>query len=137
MLLSVNFRSTRRIMTTFHYSGGSKSKETSPLREKTYSRNQGDRGRNSLVHIEALGPSVHKFIETDIEEIRVEVAEPLNDCFLDISICSKMATVPGASSTVRRDENHLVRDPGCREGVVFSVEINAFAPFPQSWPLFS
>ncbi|GBM11760.1 hypothetical protein AVEN_22901-1 [Araneus ventricosus] len=42
--------------------------------------------------VEAFGPSVHQFIETDIEEIRGQVMEPLNDGFLDFGIGSEMAT---------------------------------------------
>ncbi|GBM72030.1 hypothetical protein AVEN_89787-1 [Araneus ventricosus] len=42
--------------------------------------------------VEAFGPSVHQFIENGIEEIRVQVAEPLNDGFLDFGIGSEMAT---------------------------------------------
>ncbi|GBN40944.1 hypothetical protein AVEN_94326-1, partial [Araneus ventricosus] len=41
--------------------------------------------------VEAFGPSVHQFIEDGIEEIRVQIAEPLNDCFLDFGIGSEMA----------------------------------------------
>ncbi|GBN72379.1 hypothetical protein AVEN_149271-1 [Araneus ventricosus] len=41
---------------------------------------------------EAFVPSVNQSIETGIEEIRVQVAEPLNDGFLHFGIGSEMAT---------------------------------------------
>ncbi|GBL78204.1 hypothetical protein AVEN_42771-1 [Araneus ventricosus] len=42
--------------------------------------------------VEAFRPSVHQFIETGIEEISVQVAEPLNGSFLDFGIGFEMAT---------------------------------------------
>ncbi|GBL78266.1 hypothetical protein AVEN_42814-1 [Araneus ventricosus] len=41
--------------------------------------------------VETFESSVHQFIETGREEIRVQVVEPLNDAFLDIGIGSEMA----------------------------------------------
>ncbi|GBL85651.1 hypothetical protein AVEN_193113-1 [Araneus ventricosus] len=49
---------------------------------------------------EALGPSMHPFIETGIEEIWVRVSEPLNDGFLDFVIGSEMAKCQWTGSTV-------------------------------------
>ncbi|GBO04224.1 hypothetical protein AVEN_216033-1 [Araneus ventricosus] len=42
--------------------------------------------------VEAYVPSANQFIETGIEEIRIQVAEPLNDGFLNFGIGSEMAT---------------------------------------------
>ncbi|GBM23589.1 hypothetical protein AVEN_196661-1 [Araneus ventricosus] len=61
---------------------------------------------------EASVPWVNQSIETGIDEIRVQIAETLNDGFLNFGIVSEMVTCQ-----VRRYENHSVRDPGCREGV--------------------
>ncbi|GBN04449.1 hypothetical protein AVEN_46916-1 [Araneus ventricosus] len=82
------------------YEGGSEGKVTSPLREKVYSRNQRDRQRHCYIlhfHIltmvvEAFVPLVHQSIKTGIEEIKVQVAETLNDGFLNFSIGSEMTT---------------------------------------------
>ncbi|GBO23801.1 hypothetical protein AVEN_29982-1 [Araneus ventricosus] len=61
--------------------------------------------------VEAFVPSVNQSIETGIDE------GPLNDLFLNFGHRFQNGDLPGASSTVRRDENHLVRDPSYREGV--------------------
>ncbi|GBM00950.1 hypothetical protein AVEN_151402-1 [Araneus ventricosus] len=42
--------------------------------------------------VEAFVPSLNESIETVLKENRVEVAEPLNDGFLNFSIGSEMAT---------------------------------------------
>ncbi|GBM07659.1 hypothetical protein AVEN_228160-1 [Araneus ventricosus] len=42
--------------------------------------------------VEAFGSSVHQFIKTDIKEIRVQVADPLNEGFLEFGIGSEMVT---------------------------------------------
>ncbi|GBM49987.1 hypothetical protein AVEN_210096-1 [Araneus ventricosus] len=41
--------------------------------------------------VEAFLPSVNQSIEIGVEEIRVQVAEPLNDDFLNFGIGSEMA----------------------------------------------
>ncbi|GBN81243.1 hypothetical protein AVEN_256012-1 [Araneus ventricosus] len=41
---------------------------------------------------------------------------------LNFGIGSETADLPGATSTIRRDENHLVRDPGSRD----DVPLNSF-----------
>ncbi|GBN33566.1 hypothetical protein AVEN_218046-1 [Araneus ventricosus] len=42
--------------------------------------------------VEAFVPSVHQSIETGLNEIRIQVSEPLNDGFLNFGIGFEMAT---------------------------------------------
>ncbi|GBL79096.1 hypothetical protein AVEN_92352-1 [Araneus ventricosus] len=42
--------------------------------------------------VEGFVPSVNQFIETGIEEISLQVAEPLNDSFLNFDIGSEIET---------------------------------------------
>ncbi|GBM11463.1 hypothetical protein AVEN_240613-1 [Araneus ventricosus] len=73
--------------------------------------------------VEAFVSLVNQSIETAIEEIRLQVAEPLNDDFLNFSIGSQMATCQVLLQRSEEMKNHLVRDLGCRKGV----------PMPLSW----
>ncbi|GBM91701.1 hypothetical protein AVEN_24876-1 [Araneus ventricosus] len=70
--------------------------------------------------VEAFGLSVHQFIETVIEEIKVQAEEQFNDGFLDFVICSEMDTCQVLFQKFKEIKNHVVRDPGCREGVSIS-----------------
>ncbi|GBN97844.1 hypothetical protein AVEN_161273-1 [Araneus ventricosus] len=82
-----------------------------------------DKGRKALVSLfdiismVLVVPSVSQSIESGIEEIRVYIRGATYWRLREPWHRFRNGDLPGASSTVRRDENHLVLDPGCRECV--------------------
>ncbi|GBM97440.1 hypothetical protein AVEN_254704-1 [Araneus ventricosus] len=69
---------------------------------------------------EALVPSINQSIETSIEEIRIQDAEPFNDGFLNFGIGSEMATCQVFFNCLKR----LVHDPGCMFHYIPSETLN-------------
>ncbi|GBN22549.1 hypothetical protein AVEN_268179-1 [Araneus ventricosus] len=62
--------------------------------------------------IEAFVPSVNQYIETGMEGIRFEVAEPFNDGFLSFGIGSEMETLE-----VLFQGPNIVKSPVARSGL--------------------
>lgn len=117
------------------YEGISKTKVTRALRENIYSRIQRDTQRSkALVHITSrhshhgcrsicsIGtPTYRNRHRRNQRQGRGATSKRL----AELRHRFRNADLPGASSTVQRDENHLVRGPGCREGVPITPIGNA------------